>query len=105
MPPFPMALVYLWRAYLRLRRRCGVGFSGPQPVGWIEIDAFARLSGIALAPWEIGLIEAIDDLYLRRGVKPPTAATESASASDPAAVRALLRGWKPAKNERGEADG
>lgn len=102
MPPFPAALAYLWRAYLRLRRRCGSGFSGPQPVGWTEIYAFAQLSGIVLAPWEIDLIEAVDDLYLRRGTAPKKPGADSASASDPAAVKALLRGWKPAKSGQGE---
>jgi len=100
MPPFPAALGYLWRAYLRLRRRAPGGFSGPQPVDWPAIEAFTRL--FDLAPWEIEIIEALDDIFLRRGATPKKPDADSAPASDPAAVKALLRGWKPAKNERGE---
>lgn len=63
MPPLPLALGYLWRAYNRLRRRKGSGF-GPGPIEWPDIDAFLRLSGFALAPWEIEVIEEIDDVFL-----------------------------------------
>jgi hypothetical protein len=37
----------------------------------MEIDAFVRLSGMRLAPWEIELIEELDDLYLmeRKGTE------------------------------------
>lgn len=66
MPPFPEPLAYLWRAYLRLRHRMAGGFSGPDPVGWPDIDAFIRRSGTDLAPWEIEVIEAIDGLFVHR---------------------------------------
>ena len=62
---------YLWTAYLRLRRRTGYGAHGPIPVSLFEIDAFCRRSGIVLVPWEISLIEAIDDIWLE-ATKPKT---------------------------------
>ena len=62
-PPLPPALAYLWTIYRRLRRRKGGGF-GPQPVEWPDIDAFLRHARIVLAPWEIEVIEEIDDLFL-----------------------------------------
>jgi hypothetical protein len=103
MPPFPKALAYLWRAYLRLRRRQGAGFSGPQPVGWQDIDAFLRRSGLRMAPWEIELIEALDDIYLKPEPTPATpegqAVVAAVSAADGAGVRALLRGI--AKRKKG----
>lgn len=64
MPPFPEPLGHLWRAYLRLRRRAAGGVSGPNPVGWQDIDAFIRRSGVGLAPWEIEVLERIDDLFV-----------------------------------------
>lgn len=64
MPPLPMALAYLWQTYRRLRRRKSSGF-GPGPIEWPDIDAFLRLSGVSLAPWEIEVIEEIDDVFLR----------------------------------------
>lgn len=75
MPSFPEPLGYLWRAYLRLRRRMAAGFSGPNPVGWQDIDAFIRRSGTRLAPWEIEVLERIDDLFVYRdeSTKEPSA--------------------------------
>lgn len=78
MPPFPEALGYLWRIYLRLRRRTSSGFAGPNPIGWQAIDAFIRRSGIRLSPWEIETIESIDDLFVYRD---ETAAPKSAGES------------------------
>lgn len=63
-PPFPVALNYVWRAWVRLRRRIGAGMNGPQPITWADIDAFVRRTGIRLDPRDIELIEALDDLYL-----------------------------------------
>ncbi len=94
MPPFPIALAYLWRAYLRLRRRTQVGFGGPQPLGWQDIDAFIRRSGLRLAPWEIEILERIDDIYLDPKPIPPApegqAVVALASSTDPAGVRSIL---------------
>jgi hypothetical protein len=63
-PPLPPALAYLWQAFLRLAsRRQSSGF-GPMKLGWSEIEAFNRLSGLALRPWEIEVIEALDDRWM-----------------------------------------
>lgn len=62
--PLPRELDYLWRAFWRLAgRRQSTGF-GPARISWMEIDAFVRLSGVRFTPWEIELIEELDDLYL-----------------------------------------
>lgn len=94
MPAFPKALGYLWNAYLRMRRRAAVGFNGPQPIGWQDIGAFVRLSGLRLTSWEIGLIEAIDDIYLQPAPTTPTPEGQTvraaASASDGRGVRSIL---------------
>lgn len=62
-PPFPKALRYVWDAHQRIRRRKGGGF-GPGPIEWPDIDAFIRRTGLDLRPWEIEIIEAIDDAFL-----------------------------------------
>jgi hypothetical protein len=98
MPPFPKVLAYVWRAYFRMRRRMAGGFAGPNPIGWQDIDAFVRQSGLRLAPWELNLIEAIDDLYLEAlsGTKrsPPAPKEKGLIATapmhDPQAVKSLL---------------
>jgi hypothetical protein len=62
-PEFPHEVAYLWRAYHRIRRRKGGGF-GPAPIEWPDVDAFVRLSRFELAPWEIEIVEAIDDCFM-----------------------------------------
>jgi hypothetical protein len=63
-PPLPKALGYLWRIYLRIRRRKGSGGFGAQPLEWSDLGAFLRLTAMSLAPWEIELLEDLDDLFL-----------------------------------------
>ena len=70
MPKFPAALAYLWVAFDRLSSRRGSTGFGPAPISWPEIDAFARLSGIRLAPWEVEILEALDRLAMEAVVKP-----------------------------------
>lgn len=96
MPDFPREVAYLWTIYHRLRRRVSAGFAGPNPIGWEHIDAFVRRSGFQLAPWEVELIEMIDDAFLNPVLRTPTTAqgpqmTNMADASDTRGVRALLR--------------
>jgi hypothetical protein len=65
-PPFPLALNYVWQAWVRLRRRTPAGFNGPNPITIEAIDAFIRRTGLRLDPRDIDLIEAVDDLYLQK---------------------------------------
>jgi hypothetical protein len=37
---------------------------GPQPIGYADIAAFAALSGITIAPWQLQAIEHLDGLWL-----------------------------------------
>lgn len=50
---------------MRLRRRKAMGFAGFDKIEWPDIDAFLRRSGVRLAPWEIALIEDLDDIFCR----------------------------------------
>jgi hypothetical protein len=74
MPEFPEPLAYLWRTYLRLRRRMAGGFAGHNPIGWQDIDAFSRRAGLRLSPWEIETLERIDDLFVYRDETPAASA-------------------------------
>jgi hypothetical protein len=65
MPEFPMAAMYLWRAYHRMRGRKGGNGFGVSPLEWSDIEAFNRMSGMRLLPWEVTMIEKMDDLWLR----------------------------------------
>lgn len=87
-PPFPQAVEYLWRAWLRLRRRQAPGMAGPSPIGWVDFEAFCRLTGQRFHPWEVSILEALDDTYLK-----VTASEER----DPAAIK---QGLKDAGKQR-----
>lgn len=63
-PPFPKALEYLWAIYRRLRRRKAAGMEGVAPIEWADLGGFARLAGFDISPWEVELIERVDDAYL-----------------------------------------
>lgn len=76
MPELPQALEYLWRAYGRLRRRKGTTDLGsPLPLEWPDLLAFSHLSGTRLAPWEIEILERIDDLFIYRDERPAESAS------------------------------
>jgi hypothetical protein len=64
-PPLPDELVYLWNYFCRLSSRRRSGFS-IEPIGWQDLAAFIHLTGVRLAPWEIQLIEMLDDLFRSR---------------------------------------
>lgn len=96
MPAFPKEVAYLWTIYHRLRRRISAGFAGPNPVGWQDIDAFVRQTGFPLVPWEVEIIEALDDAFLNPVLRTPAASpgqqvTNTIDASDTRGVAALLR--------------
>jgi|GEM_PF-6008843 len=40
------------------------------PIEWPDIDAFVRHSRMPLTPFEIGIVEELDDLFLS-SLKPP----------------------------------
>lgn len=63
-PPFPLALTYLWRAFMRLRCRAAPTMSGPGPVTFGDLESYTRLTRMSLAPWEVQIIENLDDIYL-----------------------------------------
>jgi hypothetical protein len=72
-PPMPEALEYIWRAFLRLHARRGSNGFAINPISWPDIDAFVRHSGMKFAPWEVELLEALDDLFRQSQVKPKAA--------------------------------
>lgn len=66
-PPveFPELLEHIWVAFLHLRRRTPQGFSGPQPISPEQIIAWKKLHEHPLRPWEVEVIEVLDDLYMK----------------------------------------
>ncbi|MGE0725101.1 MAG: hypothetical protein AB7O45_12045 [Alphaproteobacteria bacterium] len=64
-PPLPAAVRYLWRTFLRLHNRRASGGFGASAIAWSDIQAFAALTRINLLPFEVEMIEALDDAWLR----------------------------------------
>jgi hypothetical protein len=62
-----LELEHVWTAFCRLNARRRSGFS-IEPIGWGDLDAFIRLTGARLAPWEVHLIEMLDDLFRSKKV-------------------------------------
>lgn len=89
-PEFPAALHYLWRIFRRIRRRKGAGMSGPSPIEFPDLDAFQRASRVRLAPWEVEVIEALDDLFLK-SADDRRAEQDTAPVDDPNPIRDMPR--------------
>lgn len=63
-PPLPREMRYLWRTFLSLHRARGSNGWGANPIAWSEIDAFCRLTGTALDPWEVDAVRAVDEAFI-----------------------------------------
>lgn len=63
--PCPPELAYLlaWWAELTAARQGG--FSGANPISYSEIEAWSRLSCVALSHWEVALLRRIDVAFVR----------------------------------------
>lgn len=64
-PPFPEAVRYLWDIFWRLRARVSGGGFGAPRISWPDILAYLTLFRVRLAPWEIEIIEALDNALIR----------------------------------------
>jgi len=96
-PPFPMALSYVWQAWVRLRRRTPAGFNGPNPITIEAIDAFIRRTGLRLNPYDVDLIERVDDLYLSKMAEQQASERDRQQALRDGLGRASKQGIKTAK--------
>lgn len=81
-PLFPVEVSYVWTAWVRLRRRMASGMNGPNPIGWVEVDAFLRRSGVFLSADDVGLLEAIDDAFLASFSSGPSPEEQSQALRD-----------------------
>ena len=59
--PFPRRLDYLWSTFCRLDKMRDMGFTGPVRILPERIESVCRLLAIALDPWEVDAIWALDD--------------------------------------------
>lgn len=63
-PEVPWAGARIWGLFLRLHEGRGGGGFGPAPITYEAIEAFQRVSGEPLRPFEIEIIRALDREWL-----------------------------------------
>lgn len=87
-PPLPIQLVWSWFVALHAARTYGM--AGPNPISFVEIEAYARLHRWPMEPRHVEVIRALDEEWLRQ-------ATEALPAdSKPAAPRSSGQAISPA---------
>jgi len=62
-PPLSPAAAYLWGWWIELHEARGAGGMGIAAITYPDIDAWGRLRGITLVPWECAVLTAIDRAY------------------------------------------
>lgn len=63
-PRIPAGGELFWRWFGDLSGTRSMGFSGYQPITYAEIDAYARLSCLALEPRHVAILRAMDRAFL-----------------------------------------
>lgn len=63
-PPIPAGTEALWRDFLALHDSRGSSGFGPMRITFNDIDAWQRVTGAKLKPWEIDLVRQADNLWL-----------------------------------------
>ncbi|QQV79064.1 hypothetical protein H5J25_13870 [Sphingomonas aliaeris] len=64
MPPNPLPHIVDRLVEIGLNEQAGMGVA---PLSWSTIDAWTRLTGIDLMPWEVRLIRSLSVAYLSEG--------------------------------------
>ncbi|MBR2689164.1 MAG: hypothetical protein IKE42_15030 [Aquamicrobium sp.] len=60
----PEEIGYVWAQFWRLRRRVR-NVNTHQPITWDDIQKFQALTMAHIGPFEIELLEMLDDLFLK----------------------------------------
>lgn len=59
----PDAVSHVWEWFWSLSGRRQQGYAGPQPISYLEIDAWARRMRIQILPAEIHMLVQMDNAY------------------------------------------
>lgn len=81
-PPFPDEFAQVWEAWTRVRNRKAPGLNGPVQIEWPDIDAFIRTTRTDLEPFEVFLVENLDNLYLTAVASGPSDEDEQQAIKD-----------------------
>lgn len=69
-PELPAMLEPLWADFIELHNSRGSTGFGAAPITFADIDAWQRVVGLHLRPWEIAAIRAADNAYFAAMPKP-----------------------------------
>jgi hypothetical protein len=59
----PDEAAHIWDWYVQLANQRGSNGLAPEPLRWLDIWAWSKLTGIATLPWEIDAVIKIDAIY------------------------------------------
>ena len=68
-PPLPPELAHVWRWFGELHATRQHGEFGAQPICYAEIEAWARLTGTGIQPFEVAALLAVDNSFLTANEK------------------------------------
>lgn len=63
-PMLPPGCEQLWRDFMDLHGARGFTGFGPARITFVDLDAYQRVQGVRLSPWQIDAIRRADNAYL-----------------------------------------
>jgi hypothetical protein len=63
------AILYIWQWFCQLSSKRQSGMNGPLPTTFTEMKAWSEMTGIVPDPWEVSVLEQLDQLYLQSASK------------------------------------
>ena len=64
-PVLPEGCEDTWATFVQLRSSCPSAGMGPGSISYSEFDAYQRVTGERLEPWQLDAIRAADRAYLQ----------------------------------------
>ena len=64
LPEQPEGTEFVWQMFNELSMTRGVGLAGALPITYGEIDAYQRVTGLTLQPFELQAIRELDMTFL-----------------------------------------
>lgn len=76
----PEGFEYLWEWFRELDAARGSSGFGANPIAFVEIDAWARLTMRSPTPWDVRVLKQLDIAYLNAQARKPTKPAKPAAA-------------------------
>ena len=63
-PSVPFCAEHLWNWFWELHSTRSAGMNGPDPISYLEIDAWEKKTGKIVHPFEVKIIKDLDAAYI-----------------------------------------